>query len=94
MNTKLAELQDSIASYALEHSINEIPRHYYEDILKTWAQMDLEGYNWDKSKAAAALLYVAVLDGIVHMSQLTPRGYRAINWAENFMQKLDAVAAA
>jgi hypothetical protein len=90
MSKELRELHDVIASYALEHSISEIPHRYFERIEKTWLDMNLKGYDWDKSKAAAALLYTAVLDGVVHQSQMTPQGYRALNWAESFQKKLDS----
>jgi len=91
MSKELKELHDAIANYALEHSINEIPHRYFEKIVKTWHDMNQNGHDWDKSKAAAALLYAAVIDGTVHRSQMTPQGYRALNWAENFQKKLDAV---
>lgn len=56
--------------------------------------MNLDDHDWDQSKAAAALLYVAVVDGIVHQSQMTPQGYRAMSWAEHFLERLEAAAAA
>jgi len=93
MSKELRELHDAIASYALEHSINEIPQRYFERIEKTWHDMNLNGHDWDKSKAAAALLHAAVIDGIVHQSQMTPQGYRALDWAENFQKKLDTATA-
>lgn len=89
MNKELRELHDVIASYALEHSIAEIPQRYFERIAKTWQDMNQNGHDWDKSKAAAALLHTAVIDGIVHQSQMTPQGYRALDWAENFQKKFD-----
>jgi len=92
MSKELTELRDAIANYALEHSINEIPQRYFERIEKTWHDMNQNGHDWDKFKAAAALLYVAVLDGTVHRSQVTPQGYKALNWAEHFQQKHGAVA--
>lgn len=33
----------------------------------------------------------AAIGGIVHHSQMTPQGYRALNWAERFLQKIDAM---
>ncbi len=93
MHSKISAVQDVIAKFALVHCANEIPTSYYEAILKTWNNMNHQGYNWNHDNAAAALLFAAVIDGIVHISQLTPRGYRAIDWAENFMRDLDAKAA-
>jgi len=93
MSKDLRELHNTIAGYALEHSINEIPQHYFEKIEKTWQDMNLNGHDWDKSKAAATLLHTAVVDGIIHQSQMTPQGYKALNWAENFQKKLDAIPA-
>ena len=89
MSKQLRELHNTIADYALEHSINEIPQRYFERIEKTWQDMNLNGHDWDKSKAAAALLYTAVVDGIVHQSQMTPQGYRALDWAEDFQKELE-----
>lgn len=82
MSKELKELQEAVSIYALEHSINEIPQHYYEKIVKIWQDMNLNGHDWDQYKAAAALLYAAAVDGIVHQSQMTPQGYRAMNWAQ------------
>ena len=93
MSKELRELREAVSIYALEHSINEIPQHYYEKIVKIWHDMNLEGHDWDQYKAAAALLYAAAVDGIVHQSQMTPQGYRAINWAERSRLKLDALTA-
>ena len=93
MNKELAAVRKVIASYALVHCANEIPESYYEAMIKTWRDMNLQGYNWNQDNAAAALLFAAVIDGIVHISQLTPKGYKAIVWAENYMRNLDAKAA-
>ena len=90
MSKEIRLLHDSIAKYALEHSVNEIPAHYYEETAATWQDMNNQGFDWDHTKAAAALLYASVTDGIVHQSQMTPQGYRAIYWAERFLQKLEA----
>ena len=94
MSNELTDLHNTIANYALEHSINEIPQRYYEKMVKTWVDMNLNGHDWDKSKAAAALLYAAVIDGFIHQSQITPQGYRALDWAERYLDKIDATAAA
>lgn len=51
--------------------------------------MNTQGYDWDSHNAAAALLYASVIDGIIYESQMTPQGYRAMNWAEYFLLKLD-----
>ena len=91
MSKELRELHEAVATYALEHSIKEIPQMYFDKVVNTWHDMNQNGHNWDKYMAAAALLYAVVIDGIVHQSQMTPRGYRAINWAERFLQKLDAM---
>ncbi len=93
MSKELRELHEAIKGYALEHSINEIPQLYYEKIISTWYDMNKNGHDWDKFKAAAALLYVAVTDGTVHLSQMTPQGYKALDWAEKFHKTQDAVAA-
>ena len=92
MSKELRELRDAVANYALEHSINEIPQRYFDRMVKTWHDMNQKGHDWDKSKAAAVLLYAVVVDGIVHQSQMTPQGYKALNWAERFQQKLDEMA--
>ena len=92
MSREIRLLQDSISNFASEHSINEIPQHYFEKSAATWQDMNNKGYDWDQTKAAAALLYASVIDGIVHQSQMTPQGYRAIDWAERFLQKFDKVA--
>lgn len=92
MSEEIRLLQNSIASYALEHSINEIPQHYFEKTAITWQDMNDKGYNWDQTKAAATLLYASVIDGIIHKSQMTPQGYRAIDWAERFLQKFENLA--
>lgn len=92
MSNELTELRSAIAIYALEHSIDGIPHVYFEKMVKTWREMNAKGHDWDKSKAAAALLYTAVVDGIVHRSQMTPQGYRALNWAEQYLQKVGAIA--
>ena len=94
MSTELRTLHEAISYYALEHSIKEIPQHYYDKMLTTWHRMNLDGHDWDQSKAAAALLYAAVVDGIVHQSQMTPQGYKAMAWAERFLKKIDAAATA
>ncbi len=94
MSSELSELRDAIAKLALEHSIDEIPQLYFEKMVQTWQEMNSKGYGWELSNAAAALLHSAVVDGIVHMSQMTPQGYRALNWAETYMKKLDAKAVA
>jgi len=93
MSREIRLLHESIANYALEHSINEIPQHYFEKSAVTWQDMNNQGYNWDQSKAAAALLHASVTDGIVHQSQMTPQGYRAMDWAERFLQKVEMTAA-
>ncbi|HHJ35239.1 MAG TPA: hypothetical protein ENJ87_05700 [Gammaproteobacteria bacterium] len=82
-----------IAKYALVHCANEIPQSYYETMIKTWHEMNRQGHDWSQSNAAAALLHLAVVEGIIHISQLTPRGYKAIDWAKNFTRNLEAVAA-
>jgi len=94
MSRELTELRDAIAKLALEHSIDEIPQRYFEKMVQTWREMNSKGYGWELSNAAAALLHTAVVDGIVHMSQMTPQGYRALSWAEDYMKKLDGRAAA
>ena len=82
MSKELKELREAVSIYALEHSIDEIPQHYYEKIVKVWQDRNLNGHDWDQYKAAAALIYAAAVDGIVHQSQMTPQGYRAMNWAQ------------
>ncbi len=89
MSKALRELHETIAKYALEHSVNEIPPLYFDNMVKTWQDMNINGHDWDKSKAGAALLHAAVTSSIVHMSQLTPQGYKALFWAEGFHKKLD-----
>ena len=84
----LDHLQSTVRKFALEHSIDEIPRSYYEAIMETWHEMNLLNYNWDHRMAAAALIYAAVVDGFVHPSQMTPEGYRAFDSAEIYMHKL------
>ncbi len=91
MSKELKELRDTLADYALDYCINDIPQQYFEKIEKTWQDMKKKGHDWDKSKAAATLLHSAVLDGIVHQSQMTPQGYKALSWAENFHKKLKAI---
>jgi hypothetical protein len=93
MSSEQSELRVAIANYALEHSINEIPNVYFEKMAKTWHEMNQKGHDWDKYKAAAALLYAAVVDGVIHQSQMTPQGYKALNWAEQYQKKLKAAAA-
>jgi len=93
MNKEIAAVRKVIAIYALVHCANEIPGSHYEAIVKTWRDMNQRGYNWNQDNAAAALLYASVVDRVVHISQLTPQGYKAINWAENFMRNLNAKAA-
>ena len=90
---KLAAIEKVIAIYALVHCANEVPSTYYEAMISTWHDMNSQGYNWTQNNAAAALLFAAVIDGIIHISQLTPKGYKAIDWAENFMRNLDALDA-
>lgn len=90
MSKEFIELRDAVSIYALENSINEIPQHYYEKIVKIWQDMNLNGHDWDQYKAAAVLLYAAAVDGIVHQSQMTPQGYRAMNWASRSQIKLEA----
>jgi len=89
MSNNVIELREAIASYVLEYSLNEIPLDYYEAIADTWRSMNSEGYSWDSKNAAAVLLYAAVIDGFVHDKQITSQGRNAINWAEQFLQKLD-----
>ncbi len=93
MSKELRELHDAIAHYALEHSVGEIPQLYFDRTVKTWNKMNLDDQGWDKTKAAAALLHAAVTSGLIHQSQMTPQGYRALNWAENFYRKFEAAAA-
>jgi len=93
VSKELRELHEAVANYALEHSVNEIPQHYYEKIVQTWHDMNLKGHNWDQAKAAAALLHTAVINGIIHQSQMTPQGYRAMDWAERSRLKIDTMAA-
>ncbi len=93
MNTKLTELQNAVANYALEHSIAEIPHNYYEKMANTWHDLNTKGHELDKYQAAATLLYAAVIDGLVHQSQMTPQGYKAIKWAEGYLRKLDTLPA-
>jgi len=87
MSSELTDLQDAIACLALEHSVKQIPEAYFEKILETWQAMNSKGHDWDKSNAAAALLHACVTAGIIHMSQLTPQGYRALSWADQFMKE-------
>jgi len=93
MSNNVTELREAIASYALEHSLNEIPLDYYETIAVTWSSMNSEGYRWGSKNAAAVLLYAAVIDGFVHDKQITSQGRNAINWAEQFLQELDKTQA-
>jgi hypothetical protein len=86
MSSELNDLHDAIAQLALEYSIKQIPRAYFEKMIETWHGMNAKGHNWDQSNAAAALLHTCVTAGIIHMSQLTPQGYRALNWAQQFMK--------
>ena len=86
MSSELTDLHDAIAHLALEHSVKQIPQAYFERILETWHGMNAKGHDWDQSNAAAALLHTCVTTGIIHISQLTPQGYRALNWAEQFMK--------
>ena len=94
MNNTITELRESISHYALAHSINEIPVDYYETMLDAWNNINTQGYDWDSDNAAAALLYAAVIDGIIHDSQITTQGYNALNWAEQYLQQLDKLQAA
>jgi len=93
MSKELKELHTAVANYALDHSIAEIPKNYYEKMASTWLDLNMKGHDLDKYQAAAALLYAAVVDGMVHRSQMTPQGYRAIKWAERYLRKLDSMPA-
>ena len=86
MSSELSDLHDAIANLALEHSVKQIPRAYFEKMIKTRHGMTSKGHGWDQSNAAAALLHTCITAGIIHISQLTPQGYRALNWAEQFMK--------
>jgi hypothetical protein len=86
MSSELNDLHDAIAQLALEYSIKQIPRVYFEKMIENWHGMNAKGHNWDQSNAAAALLHTCVTAGIIHMSQLTPQGYRALSWAQQFMK--------
>ena len=86
MSRELTDLQESIACLALEHSVKQIPEAYYEKMVATWRNMNAKGHDWSKSNAAACLLHACVTAGIIHMSQLTPKGYHALSWAEQFMK--------
>lgn len=93
MSKELRELHTAVANYALEHSIAEIPTNYFEKMAFTWRDLNTKGHDLDKYQAAATLLYAAVIDGMVHRSQMTPQGYRAVKWAEGYLRKLDAMPA-
>jgi hypothetical protein len=86
MSSELNDLHDAIAQLALEYSIKQIPRAYFEKMIETWHGMNAKGHDWHQSNAAAALLHTCVTAGIIHMSQLTPQGYRALSWAQQFMK--------
>jgi len=47
------------------------------------------GQQWDRYKAAAALLVTAHMDGYIHETQITPKGLKAMGWADRFVQKTD-----
>lgn len=86
MSSELTDLQDAIACLALEHSVKQIPEAYFEKMVATWRGMNSKGHDWDESNAAAALLHACVTSGIIHISQLTPKGYQALSWAEQYMK--------
>jgi len=86
MSSELNDLHDAIAHLALEYSVKQIPQAYFEKMIETWHDMKSKGHDWDQSNAAAALLHTCVTAGIIHISQLTPQGYRALSWAEQFIK--------
>ena len=92
MNNEINELRNTMGIFALRHCIDSIPEHYYEKTVNSWKKLKQKGYNWDKYKATAALLYASVTGGYIHKSQMTANGLKAMDWAKQAQQALQMLS--
>ena len=54
--------------------------------------MNNYGQDWNRHKAAAALLLSAHTDGLIGENQINPAGLRAMHWADEFLQGTDILS--
>ena len=90
MRQKITQLRNTMHTFVLGHSIDEIPEHCYENAASHWTKMIEKGHEWDRYKAAAKLLDASVNGGYINESQLTPNGNKAIAWAKNTIKTADS----
>ena len=84
-----SKLRSAVASYTYKHGMDAIPYDYYDRMVTTWCGMKDYGQQWDRYKAAAALLVTAHMDGFIHETQITPKGLKAMGWADRFARETD-----
>jgi len=88
MRHKITELQNTLHIFVLAHCIGQIPQQHFENAASHWTEMIQNGHKWDRYKAAALLLDASVKNGYIHESQITPDGYKAIDWAQDTLKNL------
>jgi hypothetical protein len=86
-----SKLRSAVAGLTFKHGVDAIPYDYYDRMMITWQGMNNYGQQWDRYKAAAALLFTAHMDGYIHETQITPDGHKAMAWADHFLQETDVL---
>ncbi len=87
-----SKLRSVVESYAYKHGVDAIPYEYYDRMIDAWNGMNNyipEKQKWDRYKVAAAILFVAHMDGYIHEAQITPKGLKAMKCAGRFLQETD-----
>jgi len=90
-----SKFRSVVESYAYKRGVDAIPYEYYDRMVDAWNGVNdygRENQQWDRDKAAAAVLFVAHMDGYIHEAQITPKGLEAMKCAGQFLQKIDIMA--
>jgi len=86
---KYGELHQALARYTRTDIHEEIPVDFYRRVIKASFRANNKGLNWDINQAASVLIYLAFNEGYIQPNQLTGRGLKTLDWAENFLEQID-----
>ena len=86
---KYGELHQALSRYINVEIHEEIPIDYYRRVIKACFRANNKGLSWDIQQSAAILVYLAFNEGIIHPSQLSADGLKALDWAEKFLQQIN-----
>lgn len=84
---KYGELNEALLAYTNGDIHNEIPVDYYRRVIKACIRAYNDGISWDIQQSATIVLYLAIREKAIDISQLNQAGISSLEWAEKFLEQ-------